>query len=93
MLCKIVSHSASHVEEVFFSLRVNADFSWSLLLLGESITSAISPYLLQFPMSVADIEGIVNRLDSSRICIGNRDDKFSVLVQKNEGKFKNASGT
>ena len=96
VLCKIVLRSASLGGEVFFSIRVNADFSWLLLLLGHNISPNMSPFLQQFPqyvMSVDDVRFILSKLNASRICVGNEDDKFSVLVQKNEGKFMNAAGT
>lgn len=96
VLCKLVSDCVSSGEEVVFNVRVNADFSWSILLLGECIDPATSPFLLQLPQSassVVDVEAIVKGLDTSKVCIGNGDDKFSCLAQKNGGKFMNLSGS
>ncbi len=87
--------STSLGEELFFNLRVNADFSWLLLLLGKYINHSTSTYLQQLPkfaMSVTDIEGIITKLDAAIVCVGNADDKFTVLLQRNEGKFKNPTG-
>ena len=95
VLCKIVLRSRSLGEDLFFNLRINADFSWILLLLGKYINPATTTFLQQFPqltVSVADIKRVIQMLDSSRVCIGNGDDKFSNLVMKNEGKFRNQSG-
>ena len=96
VLCKIVSQSASSGEEIFFSLRVKADFSWSLCLLEEQIDTTLSPFasqLPQFTVSVADIEVIIKELDAGTICVGNNDAKFSTLIEKHDGKFMNVAGT
>ncbi len=95
VLCKIVLRTTSLGEELFFNLRINADFSWILLLLGKYINPATTTYLKQCPqltMSVADVEKIIQKIDCSQVCIGNGDEKFSNLVKKNEGKFKNMLG-
>lgn len=95
VLCKIVVRSVSLGEEVFFSVRVNADFSWLLVLLGQNISPSKSPFLQQLPqyvMSVEDVRCIIRKLDASTVCVGNADDKFSILAKQNEGKFMNAAG-
>ena len=88
VLCKLMTVMASMGEEVFFNIRVDANFSWSLSLRGDHVNIATSPFLL----SVASIEAIVRGLDTCKVCIGNGDDKFSCLLQKNGGKFMNLPG-
>ena len=95
VLCKLMTVMASMGEEVFFNIRVDANFSWSLSLRGDHVNIATSPFLLSLPQtasSVASIEAIVRGLDTCKVCIGNGDDKFSCLLQKNGGKFMNLPG-
>ena len=95
VLCKVVLRSASLGEELFFNIRVNADFSWHIMMLGKLINPITSPYLQQFPqfvMSVDDIECLIRKLDAARVCVGNGDDKFSLLSEKNQGSFKSSTG-
>ena len=81
-------------EDVHFSLRIHADLSWKVLLLGQSI-STTCPMLLDLPQtlsSVLDVEVVLKALDTSTVCLGNDDAKFSHLAKSHAGTFMDASG-
>ena len=95
VLCKLVSRSATPGEDVYFSLRIHEDFSWTLLLLQQHIDPATCSMLQELPQalaSVADVEAVLNALDSSTVCTGNDDSKFSDLAKSHNGTFMDASG-
>ena len=76
MLYKLAPHSTSNNGEVFFNLRIHADFSWSLLHLGRCISLDTTLYLQHLPGradSVSNVEAIVKKLHFSSVCVGNDD--------------------
>ena len=94
VLCKVVSSPTPVREDVHFSLRIHANLSWKVLLLGQSI-STTCPMLLHLPQalsSVLDVEVVLKALDTSTVCLGNDDAKFSDLANSHAGTFMDASG-
>ena len=94
VICKVLSSPTSMREDIYFSLRIHADLSWKVLLLGQCI-SATCPMLLDLPQalsSLLDVEVVLKALDAFMICIGNDDAEFSDLVKSHKGTFMDASG-
>ncbi len=95
VLCKLVLHSATDHEKVRFSLRIHKDFSWTLLFLGQHISSTVCPMLQKLPQMlrlVANLAVVLKALDTCTVCIGSPDEKFSDLVKSHKGVFMDASG-
>lgn len=95
VLCKLVAESPTAGEKICFSLRIDAELSWKLLLFGTPIPAASSPLLQALPpvlTSVAKLEQVVNCLESSTVCIGNNEEHFLALAKSRKGVFMSQSG-
>ena len=89
-----MSRSGSVGEHIHFSLRINPDFSWSVTLFGDLISSE-NELLRMLPQTLAsttDIDTVIRSLDSSTICSGNNDKRFMELAVCRKGVFKDSSG-
>lgn len=81
---------------MYFSLRISSDFSWTLLLLGQSIEPTTCQMLMQLPevlCTVKNVKAVIRALDGSSICIGNNDGKFLDLLKSRKGTFKDQHGS
>ena len=93
VLCKLGTQSSNTSMNVLFSLKIGNNFSWMLYYLGESTDKsslfASSPHVLT---TVSQVEEILKKVDSSKTCIGNPDEKFAVLAASRNGVFTDATG-
>ena len=93
VLCKLGTQSSNTSTNVLFSLKIGDNFSWMPHYLGESVGKsslfASSPHALT---TVSHVEELLKKVDSSKACIGNPDEKFAVLAASRNGVFTNATG-
>ena len=93
VLCKLGTQSSHTSTNVVFSLKIGSNFSWMLHYLGESAGKsslfASSPRVLT---TVSHVEEIVKKVDSSKACVGNPDEKFAVLAASRNEVFTDATG-
>ena len=91
VLCKLRTQSSNTSMNVF-SLKIGHNFSWILHYLGESADKsslfASSPHALT---TVSHVEDILKKVDSSKACIRNPDEKFAVLAASRNGVFADAT--
>ena len=82
--------------EFLFILTVSADGAWILSMGRNQVDRSYCQLMQRFPahlLSVSDTVNVLSVLDSCRLCIGNDDTKFTSLVDKCNGKFKNHAGS
>lgn len=82
------------VAEITYNVMVGSDFSWQVSLRGHNLSSI--PALECLPpaiTSLADAEEILSLLNSSSVCIGNPDEKYSAVASTRKGVFMNPRGT
>ena len=95
-LYKLGTSPSGHTSMVvLFNLTVTCDFKWNLYYLGESINISRCSLLNDSPAllnNTSSIKRVLHKIDNCRICIGNPDEKFNVLVKFREGNFKDQSG-
>ena len=80
---------------VLFNLIVTYDFNWNLYYLGKSIGISRCSFLNDSPAllnNTSSVIRVLEKIDNCRVCTGNPDEKFDVLVNSREGNFKDQSG-
>ena len=80
---------------VVFNLTVTYNFSWSLHYLGEAIDSSKCSLFKDTPILLNDalmIKNVLDKIDNSKVCVGNPDTKFDALIEIRQGFFKDQSG-
>ena len=76
-------------------ITVSPDGSWTLCVGGRQVGAQTSELLSGCPdklLSAQDVVGVMSVIKGGRYCIGNPDDKFSALVERNGGNFRDKSG-
>ena len=76
-------------------LQVSQECSWDLRVCGYVLDPKNCSLLRNFSCclsNVCSILDIVNTLNSSKICVGNGDEKFESLADVRQGVFKNRGG-
>ena len=94
--CKLgTSPSTNMSMVVVFNLIVTCDFNWSLYYIGESIDISKCPLFNDSPAQLNNtlsIRRVLDKVDNCKVCIGNPDEKFDLLVNARQGNFKDQSG-
>ena len=76
------------------SVTINGDMSWEATVLGTKLLPSSETFssLPQVVRVVADIETVLNFVNSCSVCVGNPDEKYEPLVSCSKGKFMDSSG-
>lgn len=84
------SKSTEMAVTVVFSLTITCNFNWSLYYLGECIDVSRcslfngSPALLN---NIVSLKSILDKIENCKVCVGNPDEKFDLLVELRQGNF------
>lgn len=82
--------------ELTRSVTIESNFDWHLTVGDKELLPSSHPLEGRVPSrisSLSDVKMVVEFVDSCVTCIGNPDDKYSVLVSARKGIFMDASGT
>ena len=93
VFCRIECQIGKSVQ-ISFCLQINHDFSWSVVLYQQQIEYSTSTVLNRFSLnlnSAAELCQVIQALESSIICQGNPDEKFTLLYSYKKGIFKDQS--
>ena len=86
---------SSNVPSVTFSLCITDEYQWKLVLGGKEINKEYCEILNKHPCTlrcVDDVLLVLKDIDTSQLCGGNSDDRFSELVDARKGKFVDVDG-
>ena len=78
-----------------YSLKIDANFSWTLHYREFELTSERCPVLAGLPAilnSVSRVQDIFTILSKSTTCVGNSDQRFLDLASQRGGHFNNSQG-
>ena len=76
-------------------LRIQDDFSWSVLFYQQQIEATSCQVLGAFPLDLrsADKVGhVLHALEASTVCEGNPDEKFTLLSASRKDIFRDQTG-
>lgn len=91
VLCKL--ELCGGAVDTVYSLQIQEDFTWDMYVRQEHM-AASSPLALLLPTvcSVSEVVELLCQIDNCTICIGNPDDKYSVLIASRKGTFMDSTG-
>ena len=95
VFCQLVVGTSDEAEQISFALRIEEDFSWSVLFHQKRIEACSCQVLSSFSStlrSADEVGKVIHALDTSIICEGNPDEKFAHLSASRKGIFKDQAG-
>lgn len=94
IMCRMKVNQGRHVE-VDFTIRSDDTMKWMVFLREKELNSINCPLLDGLPSHLMDIKSvllIVNKLNESKLCVGNPDDKFIELHKQRAITLHGTSG-
>ena len=85
-LCKL--HENNDIIEVFYSVTINEDFSYTVTSFGHSIALES----IKTIKNLKTLISLINTLDNLQICQGNSDTKFIEISTRRNDKFTDHQG-
>lgn len=95
VFCKLVTDQTSVGEDVEFNLKIHSNFTWTLRSFRRPIDTPSCCMLQQLSPTLSTVTGVkavIMALQSSMVCPGNEDTKFTELAVARKGNFKDLSG-
>ena len=95
ILCKLQQHSPSLTSSFTFTIAVDPQLKWKLTVCSAEVNVSSSNMFSQVPPVLSSVEAVVklvSLLESSNLCKGNNDEKFTDLVAHNKGHLKDQHG-
>ena len=95
MLYKMGRHRSSMLPFVFFTVTINGNCTWTLMVCESQVEIKSCSLLSQVPRylrSINEVVGLLSMLNHSKFCIGNKVTKFLDLAAANGGLFKDKRG-
>ena len=95
ILYKMGTSQSNSTMMIVFNLKITYNFSWSLHYFGEAIDTSKCTLFKDIPLILNDaamIKSVLDKINSSKVCVGNPDTKFDALVKLRQGFFKDQSG-
>jgi len=95
VFCRLVQSNASEAEQISFTLRIQDDFSWSVLFYQQPIEVSSCQLLGAFPenlQSADQVSQVVQVLEASTVCEGNPDEKFALVSSSRKDIFRDQTG-
>lgn len=77
------------------SLQVYRDFTWSAYYHGKKLNPLTTPLIRDMPTKVTNVQclsHLFNIIDRGKMCIGNPDESFKVLLPSRKGVFRDSLG-
>ena len=94
VFCKLRFHTPESAPDVQFCLQISSDFSWKVYFCGKELQRVCS-ILHEAPLRLTatdNVAGIIDRVDKSRPCLGNPDEKYMALLPSRKGMFRDHTG-
>ena len=91
ILCELPTFSA----KIFYTFRMENDFTWMLSVCGTTLPVEPCTLLTSQPgklSTLSSIVGVLEVISSARVCVGNPDKRYAVLVEARNGSFLDSSG-
>ena len=82
--------------KVFYTFRVDNNLTWTLSVCGTTLPVEQCMLLASQPgklSTLSDIVGVLDVISSARVCIGNPNKMYAVLVEARNGSFLDSSGS
>ena len=95
VLCSIRCEPPLCHARIFCTLCVQKDFTWTLSVCGTPFEVKRCTLLTSHPeklSTVSDIVAVLEKISTARVCTGNPDKKYAVLVEVRNGSFFDPSG-
>lgn len=95
MFCKLATDSSSSAPIVIMSLQVDCDFTWNAFLHGKklnSLTTFVIKDMLKQLTNVQSLSLLLNTIINGKLCMGNPDESFKVLLPSRKGVFRDSVG-
>ncbi len=96
-ICKIpqICGNSSQPLRIVMNLTINADLSWSLFVHEHKVTRAICSSLEEFPtrLDVGSVNNVIHTLDKLKVCAGQPDPSFVMMVSAKKGKILSPDGS
>ena len=94
VFCKLHFQSQDSTPDVEFCLQISSDFFWKASYCGkelqhECIIREDTPQTLS---TCAEVLHVIDRMNSSKPCQGNPDDRFMALLPSRKGVFRDPTG-
>ena len=95
VLSKFTITSADTFAEVLFLLTISSSYTWVFCIGQKHVNISqcqVLNHISDKLRSTGDVLRVITVLDSSSLCVGNPDTKFSQLIEHYKHGFKDASG-
>ena len=90
-LCFACFRMSSGHPTIAMSLSVENDFTWQLTAQGHNVDLSTLPSLPTTLMSASEVDEVLKKIGSFKLCPANPDERFIPIAQSRNGKL-NASG-
>ena len=94
LVCFLVVCNAGHLSEVAYNLQVDKTLKWTPTF-SHRIQNTENSLLAEFCLKLENFEDVVallEKIDGGNICVGNPDEQFVSLTEKDGGSLLNHSG-
>ena len=91
VMCKLRYHVEQSSADVIFTVTINSHLEWCVMLCGNYLDRSKNEFLSSLPpiiSSLSDLTNLFISLDSSRICIGNNEEKLIEVVRHRNSTLK-----